>query len=85
MGYDFTQDKRFPKNITNFLGSVVQSIVAKIDVKKPSAANRAALYKQVFAVLDDRLKNTTDIKERKIVQYIRNHVYIQQQEEKIGK
>lgn len=84
-GYDFTLDKRFPRNITNFLDTEVLNIIAKIDAKKPSAANREGLYKEVFAILDDRLKNTTDIKERKIVQYIRNHVYIQQQEEKTGK
>lgn len=82
MDYDFTQDKRFPKTVTNILDSFTQTIVGKIDSNNPSASSRETLYKQVFAVLDTKMKTTADIKERKIVQYIRNHVYLRQQERK---
>lgn len=74
--YDFAQDKRFPKTVTNVLDGFVQTIASRAE----SASNRAVLYKQAFAALDDRMRTTTDIKERKIVQYVRNHVYIRQQE-----
>lgn len=85
MGYDFSQEKRFPKAITSVLDGFTQAITQKIEAKKPSASNKDALYKQVLATLDSKLKTSSDLKERKILQYVRNHVYIRQQEAKIQK
>ncbi len=85
MSYDFTQDKRFPKTVTTVLDRFTQAIVSKIETKKPSASNKNTLYKQALSILDNKLKTSTDIKERKVVQYVRNHVYIKQQEGKLKK
>lgn len=81
--YDFTIDKRFPRTVTSPLDGSIQSIAAKIDSKNPSANNRELLYTGIISALDTRIRTTTDIKEQKILQYIRNHLYIRQQQEKI--
>lgn len=78
--YNFSQNRRFPRTITTVLDRFTESIVRKID----SIKNHDTLYNQIFTLLDERIQTTADTKERKILQYIRNHVYIAQQEEKIG-
>lgn len=78
--YDFTQDRRLPKTVTNVLDGFVQAIVSKIGQGNASAIDRESFYKQVFVTLDNKMQMTTDGKERKILQYVRNHVYIRQQE-----
>lgn len=82
--YEFNQNKRFPRTITRVLDMFVQNIVIKMDEKKLSFENQAVLYEQILSILDEKLKSNIEIKERKIIQYIRNHIYIKQQEERIG-
>lgn len=84
IGYDYTQTKRFPKTITTVLDRFTYMIVDRITSENLSKKNKEHLYDQVFSILDEKMRTSVDIKELKIVQYIRNHVYIRQQEEKIG-
>ncbi|NCP76929.1 hypothetical protein GW830_02190 [bacterium] len=79
IGYDYTQNKRFPRTITTVLDKITLSIVEKIDSKN----NRDILFIQILDLLDNKIRSTNDIKERKILQYIRNHVYLEQQERNI--
>jgi hypothetical protein len=79
LGYDFTQEKRFSRIITQELDMVTKKIIGKIDSKNPTMMNRNIMLKTIINTLDTRIKETNDIKERKIMQYIRNHLYINQQ------
>jgi hypothetical protein len=58
---------------------VTKKIIGKIDSKNPTMMNRNIMLKTIINTLDTRIKETNDIKERKIMQYIRNHLYINQQ------
>lgn len=83
--FDYTQSKRFPRSITIVLKGFTQAIVDKIHSTGLSVYNQDALYTQLFSVLDTQIYKTTDIKEKKILQYIRNYTYMNQQEEKMSK
>ncbi|MFA6091264.1 MAG: hypothetical protein WC774_05845, partial [Candidatus Gracilibacteria bacterium] len=83
-GYDFSENKRFPNTITTVLKGFVQIIINKIDSRNLSASEIDNIYEQILNILSQKLKTTNDIKEKKIVQYIWNRLYIEQQERKIA-
>lgn len=75
LAYDFTQDKRFPKTVTTVLDSMSDGISSRILSKNISSAAKKSLYNELIATLDTALKTKTDIREQKILQYIRNRLY----------
>lgn len=83
MSYDFTQEKRFPKTVNTVLNSFAENIVNKIEANTSRTA-RENLYSKTLTALETKAKASSSIKEQKIFQYVKNRVYIRQQENKIG-
>jgi len=67
------------------LDSFVEKILIKIDKDSISSKGREATYVKILSLIDDTLKTGPDIKEQKILRYIKNHIYLKQQQEKIGR
>lgn len=84
MGYDFSENKRFPNKLTVVLKGFAVVIISKIDSRNLSASETDNIYEQVLLTLSQKLKTTNDIKKKKIIQYIWNRIYIEQQERKIA-
>lgn len=84
VGYDFSENKRFPNTLTVVLKGFAGVIISKIDSRNLSAPETDNIYEQVLLALSQKLKTTNDIKEKKIIQYIWNRIYIEQQERKIA-
>lgn len=77
VNYDYTQNKRFPKNMRNILDSFVALIVReKIESKNPSLLVRDALYDELLKTWDEKIETTESTRERKIFQYMRTETYI---------
>ena len=56
---------------------------ARMEKDQLSTRNRELFYNQVLAALDTRIQKAAEAKERKIMQNVRNRIYIREQEEKI--